>query len=1074
MGLFDDIAQTAANVSTGGIYGGVTGNWGPLGHTDVSVEGAANGWSPFAPVSNGPPNVDYSNANQYASDRSNTNSQTFSPATNYFQGILSGRQPTAAQIAGKNAQYRGFAQNAALASSTRGGMGLGTAQKNAMTANAALQGNIAGNTQAAMAQERNAAASGLGTLGYEQGMESLQGQQLAQQQALTPAELAMQQRGMNLAAQQGNQQLGLGFLNAIGSGAGMLAGASDERLKYDVESDVPRGPNKYSARAMSSEDLDAHDRWRMAHGYTPEGVTKQISSPGAYSEGDMNGRSLAQYLQEHINDSTETSPQSQSSEQFYGTPEGIEAKLDAAKEDREDPNSPRKPSSEAAADPWKAAESLGYDAAPSSKEEASAQAHNDESALKPWTPPRSAAEATKSGGYNGPVMNTGNVKVQQVLPNLGPVKLTGDQEIPMAPIEPPAVTSDEDAKESIRKADHNMEVTPGDFEYKPKVAPAPKGAGEPPLSDSPSTPQGGAGGHVKDDAQAIYVRSDKMSKEDIKKDKPGAGSGAGQKRTDDTGDAGGKEQAEAKRGDTKESREKHNSQFVPSKKEDTTGVKPEADYKEDLYGAKNIHAPWYDKYFKEIQKPSEGKEGYRGRVGMDLDIGKDGSEDESAYSLKSDAQAKMEVAKGVPEAQAYAGFLQRSGQAGTGGITNAYHPGVVGPGLGGPMYTMGAQGPAVNMGGPGNGMSFGGFGGIRVPNIQSGMQNAAASVPTGVANNVQIQPDSDINFPTDATSYNPSGVGLPKVRYPNSGGAARTGSRAGMAGNMGYGSTAALGGGLMATPAASSAHPGGANVGAMNGMSGMGMMSDYLAKKEIEAGVPRDQALRGFYERELSRAPRNDEYQDYSVIARGDLDRVVPIENSVSQHPSTDEMKDRLFQSRQEMSAADAMAHLKEGSEDIGGYLDLIRAPKEPYYSSTYSGSPPVDPFAKSDTTVEVPEMRFGGVERHPSQRIYPAPDSSDYGLSANYESKRPEYQWPPSKPGRGDVDLTPQQMAYYHPSFEGYKPKPMPAGAVEVDRVAPITNRLIGSERPGIAAALPSNKARALDVLEKKQNGQL
>jgi hypothetical protein len=165
------------------------------------------------------PSVDYSAANQQAGNLATTQQGTFAPATQYQTGVLNGTQPSAAQIAGKQQTGMMHAANAAQANSQRGGMGLGNAAKNAMSANATGDAAIAGNTAAGTAAEKATAASGLGTLGYEQGGQQLQEQSQQAQQAMTPAQLQMANRGQNLQATGQNQAA---FGNTVSAVAGMF------------------------------------------------------------------------------------------------------------------------------------------------------------------------------------------------------------------------------------------------------------------------------------------------------------------------------------------------------------------------------------------------------------------------------------------------------------------------------------------------------------------------------------------------------------------------------------------------------------------------------------------------------------------------------------------------------------------------------------------------------------------------------------------------------------------------------------------------------------------------------------
>lgn len=255
-------------------------------------------------------------------------------AANYQQGVLSGKQPSAAEISGQNASDRMQAQNMAAASSTRGGLGGGNALKNAMNANATGNAQIAGNTAAGMAAEKASAASGLAGVGssqqqaalgeqglqqsgnlaeqglqaqtglQEQGLQqqgmlgeqglqqqgtlgqeglstgALMGEQgMQQQQALTPAEIAMANRGQNMqAGSAGTSALG-GVLGAASSGAALAlsdANAKTGIQAADADLSEPGGPAHWTLRE--------EDDFLLAKNQKTGGLFKVAMEPLSHNE----------------------------------------------------------------------------------------------------------------------------------------------------------------------------------------------------------------------------------------------------------------------------------------------------------------------------------------------------------------------------------------------------------------------------------------------------------------------------------------------------------------------------------------------------------------------------------------------------------------------------------------------------------------------------------------------------------------------------------------------------------------------------------------------------------------------
>ena len=187
------------------------------------------------------PGVDYSAANQQAGNLANTQAATFDKSNAYNSGVLSGTQPSAAAIAGKNQTGMMHAANAAQAGSARGA-GAGNATKNAMSANATGDAAIAGGTAAGTAAEKATAAGGLANAGYMQGQQQLgeQGQQA--QQAMTPAQLQLANRGQNMQAAGQNQQ-------AFGNLLGGIESMFDADLK-----EPPRADGKPSSHVTLREE----------------------------------------------------------------------------------------------------------------------------------------------------------------------------------------------------------------------------------------------------------------------------------------------------------------------------------------------------------------------------------------------------------------------------------------------------------------------------------------------------------------------------------------------------------------------------------------------------------------------------------------------------------------------------------------------------------------------------------------------------------------------------------------------------------------------------------------------------
>ena len=193
------------------------------------------------------PTVDYSQAQQGQGALNQNNANTYGLANSYNAGVLTGKQPSASQLAGQAQTKQMTSANDALANSAKGTAGGGNAAKNAMSANASGSAQIAGNTAAGTAAEKATAAGGLGTSGYEQGGQNLQQQSLNMQQAMTPAQIAMANRSQNMAANQQNVQNVGNLMSMGGSAIGGLAMLSDANAKTGIQAadaDLQEPPNR--------------------------------------------------------------------------------------------------------------------------------------------------------------------------------------------------------------------------------------------------------------------------------------------------------------------------------------------------------------------------------------------------------------------------------------------------------------------------------------------------------------------------------------------------------------------------------------------------------------------------------------------------------------------------------------------------------------------------------------------------------------------------------------------------------------------------------------------------------------
>lgn len=151
------------------------------------------------------------------------------------------------------------------------------------------------------------------------------------------------------------------------------------------------------------------------------------------------------------------------------------------------------------------------------------------------------------------------------------------------------------------------------------------------------------------DSGVSAITSDKMKKTDVKKLGEDTNHGGprdtdanASRSTSDTGDRGGAEQREAKRGDSTSGKRDGNTQHSPSKRDESSyGAQPKAQAKHgDYYGAKNPSLnngvqngnAWYEPLFKGDPKVSEGHDpwGHPGATedrihAADMDMGGGGT-----------------------------------------------------------------------------------------------------------------------------------------------------------------------------------------------------------------------------------------------------------------------------------------------------------------------------------------------------------------------------------------------------------------------------------------------------------------